>query len=277
MDSATLSLVLFIVFTLIYFIYRYFEFDSQHLNIVTGIYVLSVISSQFSINISATKELCGEANYGNAFLYTLIPWGIIFGLLHIVLFMFPGWKSPFANTFGYLLAKAGGVKSLLLDHILKAKFKEGVKIPSTNSPQDKPSIKETQLGGTRANATSSEAITNSLEHIYGDPSALINEVTPETFDTFWTSMTPLFRKNAEKYRDQFKKLVNLKDLVSEFVWYLLTGVLVCSMSYNSILNQGCNTSVKEMQKRHQDYEDNVNKIKQEDKDKPPARVYYTKD
>jgi len=277
MNTATLSLVLFIVFTLFYFIYRYFEFKSQHLNIVTAIYVLSVIASQFSINISTTKEMCGDANYGNAFLYTLIPWVIIFGLLHIVLFMFPGWKSPFSNTFGYLLVKAAGVKSLLLDNILKAKFKEGVKIPSTNSPQDDPNIKLIQSGGTRANAKSSEAITNSLQHIYNDPSALINEVTPETFDTFWVRMKPLFRKNADKSRDQFEKLVNLKDLVSEFVWYLLTGVLVCSMSYNSILNQGCNTSVKEMQKRHQDYEDNVKKVKEESEDRGPGRVYYTRD
>ena len=90
-------------------------------------------------------------------------------------------------------------------------------------------------------------------------------------------MKPLFRKGADNYRNQFKKLVNLKDLVSEFVWYLLTGVLVCSMSYNSILNQGCNTSVKEMQKRHQEYEDNVKKFQQEAKEKGPSRVYYTRD
>ena len=277
MDSATLSLVLFIVFTLIYFIYRYFEYNSEHLKLVSGIYILLVIASQFSINISATKDLCGEASYGNAFLYTLIPWVVIFGMLNVVLFMFPGWKSPFANTFGYLLAKAAGVKSLLLDHILKEKYKDG-KLPvakATPVVQAVP-IKETKVGG-RASSTSNEAITNSLEHIYSDPSALINEVTPETFDTFWTRMKPLFRKGADNYRNQFKKLVNLKDLVSEFVWYLLTGVLVCSMSYNSILNQGCNTSVKEMQKRHQEYEDNVKKFQQEAKEKGPSRVYYTRD
>lgn len=277
MDSATLSLVLFIVFTLIYFIYRYFAYNSEHLKLVAGIYILSVIASQFSINISATKEMCGEANYGNAFLYTLIPWVIIFGMLNVVLFMFPGWKSPFANTFGYLLAKAAGVKSLLLDHILKEKFKDG-KLPQAKAvpvAQAVP-IKETKVGG-RPGATSNEAITNSLEHIYSDPSALINEVTPETFDTFWTRMKPLFRKGADNYRNQFKKLVNLKDLVSEFVWYLLTGVLVCSMSYNSILNQGCNMSVKEMQKRHNEYEDNVKKFQEEAKEKGPSRVYYTRD
>ena len=273
MDSATLSLVLFIVFTLIYFIYRYFAYNSEHLKLVAGIYILSVIASQFTINISATKKMCGETNYGNAFLYTLIPWIIIFGMLNVVLFMFPGWKSPFANTFGYLLAKASGVKSLLLDNILKEKFKD-VKLPvaKTTHTRDKPSM----FGGAPG-ATSNESIANSLEHIYGDPSALINEVTPETFDTFWTRMKPLFRKGADNYKDQFKKLVNLKDLVSEFVWYLLTGVLVCSMSYNSILNQGCNTSVKEMQKRHNEYKDNVNKSQQEVEEKDPRRVYHTTD
>ena len=82
-----------------------------------------MIASQFIINISLTKELCGESSYGNAFLYTFIPWVVIFGLLNIALMMFPGWKAPFSNTFGYLVVKAAGIRSLLTDNILKQKGK----------------------------------------------------------------------------------------------------------------------------------------------------------
>ena len=34
-------------------------------------------------------------------------------------------------------------------------------------------------------------------------------------------------------------MVKLKDLVSQFVWYMLAGILVTSRSYNYIINQPC--------------------------------------
>ena len=252
MESATLSLLLFIVFTLIYFIYRYFKFNQSNFKIISSIYFLTVIASQFLININLTKDLCGESSYGNAFLYTFIPWIFIFGILNLVLMLFPGWKSPFSNTFGYLVVKAAGIRSLLTDNILKQKYKDSVQLPD-------------------------KAISNSINNIYNDPSILINEITPDNFDNFWKRMSPLLKGGSNFYRNKFKQLVVLKDLVGEFVWYLLTGMLVSSMSYNSILNQGCNVSVKEMQKRHREYEEDVKRKQKEDQSKKPQRIYNIND
>lgn len=252
MESATLSLILFVVFTLIYFIYRYFKFNQTSFKIVTAIYFLSVIASQFIINISLTKELCGESSYGNAFLYTFIPWVVIFGLLNIALMMFPGWKAPFSNTFGYLVVKAAGIRSLLTNNILKQKYKG-------------------------SSTLSEKGISNSINDIYSDPSILINQVTPDTFDSFWKRMSPLLKGGSNLYRNKLKQLIVLKDLVGEFFWYLLTGMLVCSMSYNSILNQGCDVSVKEMQKRHRQYEEDIKKKQKEDQSKKPQRIYNVTD
>ena len=237
-------------------------FDSSSLKVISAIYFLSLILSQFSVNISVTKELCGESSYGFAFIYTLIPWVFIFGILNVVLIMFPGWKTPFANTFGYLLVKAAGVKSLLLNEMLKEKFDKSVNLKGVNS------------------SNISSDINVSIDHIYSDPSMLINQVTPETFNTFWTRMKPLFRKGASdniSLKKRFEKFVVLKDIVADFIWYLLTGLLVCSMTYNSMVNQNCQRSVKEMQKRHKTYEDNVKKQKEDDAKKGKPRVYYTKD
>ena len=49
------------------------------------------------------------------------------------------------------------------------------------------------------------------------------------------------------------------------------------MSYNSILNQGCNVSVKEMQKRHRQYEEDINKKQKEDQSKKPQKIYNVTD
>ena len=45
----------------------------------------------------------------------------------------------------------------------------------------------------------------------------------------------------------------MKTEVASFVWYSLTGMLVTSVSYNSIVNSGCSQSVEEMEKRHNEY------------------------
>ena len=46
----------------------------------------------------------------------------------------------------------------------------------------------------------------------------------------------------------------MKDTVSEYIWYMLTGTLVTSVSYNYVVNKGCHQSVKEMKKRRKAYE-----------------------
>ena len=46
----------------------------------------------------------------------------------------------------------------------------------------------------------------------------------------------------------------LKFTISKFIWFLLAGLLTVSTSYNYLIKSGCNTSVKEMVQRHNDYE-----------------------
>ena len=68
--------------------------------------------------------------------------------------LFPGWLIPFSNTFGYGIAKLGGLNNLL-NKILK--------------PQD---------------ATGNPKLTKALADIYTDRSLLINEIGISNFDTF---------------------------------------------------------------------------------------------
>ena len=83
---------------------------------------------------------------------------------------------------------------------------------------------------------------------------LINEITPDTYEQFWNKMTPLFKDEADDYKSDLYKLIELKELVSEGLWYMLTGSLITSVSANYIMNGDCGTSADEMKKRHSDYE-----------------------
>ena len=80
--------------------------------------------------------------------------------------------------------------------------------------------------------------------IFSDPSLLINEITQTNFNKFWDDLQI---KNAdnEKKIALFNFIV-LKDTIAEFIWYLLTGLLVTSISYNYIVNSTCTTNVTQM-------------------------------
>jgi len=49
--------------------------------------------------------------------------------------------------------------------------------------------------------------------------------------------------------------VEMKYSISEYIWNLLSGFLVTSISYNYIINIGCKKSAATMKKLHDDYEE----------------------
>ena len=120
------SLFWFFVITTIYFIFKYNNTDaktgqpdSTTAKIYGGIYILLLVVGEFIINLNLTDTMCGTKQYGTAFFITLIPWVIIFGLLYVVLTVFPGWLMPFSNTFGYGVAKLSGLTTFF-NKILKS-------------------------------------------------------------------------------------------------------------------------------------------------------------
>ena len=267
-SSATTGLLVFLVLTLIYFIVKYNLQMGQSDTIYTIIYYLGVIVSQYFINLSAISNRCGTTNYYLAFMVTIVPWIFIFGLLNIMLVQFPGWKTPFSNTFGYLIANAAGAKTLLIDHILNNDIVSKL-TPTSKKPAKSETTSQSQVGG-----NNDKLAVEAVQHIYNDPSLLINEITPNTFELFWQKMTPLFKDDANDYKQELYKLIELKELVSEGMWYMLTGSLITSVSGNYIINSDCGTSVKEMKKRHSDHE-KAEKEKEKTKADETPKVYET--
>jgi hypothetical protein len=63
-----------------------------------------IILTQFFVNISIIKSTCGgniRENIGPAALFTFMPWLFIFGIMVVVLLLYPGFKSVFADVIGY--------------------------------------------------------------------------------------------------------------------------------------------------------------------------------
>jgi len=214
------------------------------------IYILLLILGNYFININISKEVCGNIQWFQTFIITLLPWVLIFVTIVIILKMFPGWLSPFSNTVGYLIANACGLKTLV-NNILRPQssvYTDSSQEDSSTSSEDKSNL---------------QLIQYNLTQIYGDQSLLINEITPDNFLIFWDRFNNAKLLNTKKIEEEQEnnvflknELFNyiiLKNTIAEVIWYLLSGLLVTSVGYNYIVNSSCKRSVKEMEATHNAY------------------------
>ena len=257
------AMLWFFVLTTIYFAVKYITLDVSSAApvagstslIYMGIYFILLVLGEFFINLNLTDTMCGTKQWGTAMLVTLVPWVFIFGVLNLLLSVFPGWLGPFSNTFGYGIARIAGISDLF-NNI----FKE-------------------QITGTEGGEKgTTKGMAEALQHIYSDKSLLLNEITLVDFDRFWMNMEDLikpevFKTDSSGFKGQLKKMVFLKDTVAEYIWFMLTGSLVTSVGYNYVVNSGCQKSVQQMKKLEKQYEEDNKKIEEEKANAPAPRIY----
>ena len=238
----------FFIITLIFTIIKY-SIPDNVLTLVNIIYIGTLLAVQITINSSLAKTICNNPQAtSTGVVATIFPMLFIFGLLQMLLTIFPGWMEPFSNTFGYAIAKIGGAESAVKDVLESANTKTG---------------------------DTAKAINN----IYNDPSIFLNQfnyANEENFNEKWNSSKELFIPEAQGVTSQkcinFRNMVKLKDLVSQFVWYMLAGILVTSRSYNYIINRPCTLSPDIADKIASDYAKN-NKGNADKNTTPDGFVY----
>lgn len=243
------SIVWFFITTIILFIVRYMTSDSAK-TIYFIIYILLLMGGEFFINLQLSASLCGgAAQMGTALIVTFVPWIIIFGLLNVMLIVFKGWKTPFSNTFGYLVTRLMGVNGLLMQ-ILK--------------PENDKSLDTAAQRG--------------LEQIYNDKSLFINQLYLDDYDKIWDTMGNYFRPGvSDELKNKLKNMVFLKDLVSEFMWFSLTGCLVTSVAYNYMVNSRCSKSAKDLHKHHDAVKSQSISDHEKKQAAPKPRIYKIQD
>jgi hypothetical protein len=218
MISASASLGIFVGLTCVYFLLRYLFVDGYDKSNVmlsyffTGMYFMLMLGSQFGINLQNAAEHCGEAQFIPTFIYTIVPNVTIFGSIVVLTNIFPGWRAPFSNTFGYMVTYLLGIKGIF-NKILPAK--SGNKL---------------------------------IQQVCEDSSSFINEITPENFEAFIARMqqNDLFSPKADQYIPKLYNLVKIKDQIAKLIWYLLTGCLVISTSFNAVVGMTCSRSPEKM-------------------------------
>ena len=258
-DPAT-SIFVYIGLTVLYFTMKYMMPEKATALFV--IYFILVLISQFILNIYLAKQLCNSpSNVGTAAVATIVPWILIFGLLNLLLTMFPGWLAAFSNTIGYAVASVVGVSSLFTEKLLN--------VDNQNGTRDTLKV---------------------IQNILSDPSTIINTLNDENVKDFWNkSVTPgvnLFKTDFKPINDEnannnplfyeLKKYIMLKNLVSYFIWYLLTGILITSISYNYMLTVPCVQTPKQARIAAAQFLADKNKAQQSaEAAKSSAPVYQT--
>jgi len=213
MSSPSAAMRWFTMITTVYFPIKYYSRSKLTL----FVYLLLIFLGCYAINLAVSESVCGSYQYSSAMIYTLFPWALIFGIMILMLQSFPGWLAPFSNTFGYFIAKMMG-----LDTVVRKIFK-----PPTNGDSK---------------------ISQDLANIYTDSSILINEISPDSFENFWKEMSSHMRADVTPAdKEALSNMVLFKYTVAEYIWYMLTGLLAASVSYNYVVNAQCGIPDSEIQ------------------------------
>lgn len=246
MIQVGVSLAIFFILTTAYYLLKHFFIDKQRLwftniaNLFLMAYLFLVVGSQLVINVKNSADHCnGVPQFGTAFMYTILPNILIFGLVLMVMQVLPGWKAPFSNTIGYLFVWLGGAEDAYKDLIKNGK-----------SPL--------------------------ISRILDNKSTIINEMTPFNFGAFMSRMAKEGAlKNNYKSKSSYNTLFNFilaKDTIAELVWVLVTGILVIISSFNSLIDIQCDIPTKQKQAVAAKFKAEMAKI---DADKPKEK-YFTK-
>ncbi len=226
MNVSSTSILVFIVGTVFYF--GFLLLLPKNLHMITHIlYLLSTVTIQTIFSNLHLRTMCGTSSFKPLFLWSILPWFFIFVSIKALLRMFPTWKMPFSNTFGYVIVSLFGINRIMTS-LLKSKFK-----------------------------TDDKELNRALSNIFEDKTLLINQFTPDNFDRAMGRIQKILDTTQEGYTDLVEQLrfrVTLKDYISQFIWLILTGLLTISISNMGILSTECVKSPEQIESEVAAYE-----------------------
>lgn len=260
MTNSYLNIVTFLLTTLFYYLalkpalpYTLYKDKQKYKEYISNsymylaIYVLLVIVIQFIVNSSIIATNCGgniTENMGAAGVLTFLPWILIFGVLVLVLTIYPGFKSAFSDVVGYYYV-SGQATKLLTELLINQEIQKKMTEETDMTPEKKEAL---------------ESAADAIIKICGNTSILINQIVPSNFEQYWGILTPLMKDKykaggpeADKMQNDLFELVVTRDNVGEAMWYIYTGLLLTSIVQLKITTRGCNSNPKTMEANYQKF------------------------
>lgn len=230
-----------------------------------GTYLALVLIVQFIMNITIMTAKCGgnlKTNIVSAALFTFFPWILIFGIMMVVLIMYPGFKTAFSDVIGYFYV-AGSANKVLTELLIDKNIQQEMD----------------ESGATLKEKEDLQNAADAIIKICGNTSILINQIVPTNFTNYWSLLNPLFKQRFQidspettAKRNQLFDLVVMRDTIGEMMWYLYTGILLTSIVQMKISTTPCYLSPKQMEQNYQEFLDKENKA-QAQSDVAQSTVY----
>jgi hypothetical protein len=279
MANSYLNIVTFLLTTIFYYLalkpslpYSLYKDKEKYSAFVSNnymylaIYVLLVIIIQFIVNSSVISSTCGgniSENMGAAGVLTFLPWILIFGVLVVVLTIYPGFKSAFSDVIGYFYVSSSANK-LITELLVNQEIEQKMTEDPNMTPEKKQAL---------------ESAADVIIKICGNTSILINQMVPDNFDQYWSILTPLMKDKyktdspeAEKMKNDLFEIVLTRDNVGEAMWYIYTGLLLISIVQLKISTRGCVSNPKTMEANYQKFLQSEQAIQQQQEN---ASATYT--
>ena len=234
--------------------------------IYLAVYFFAILIVQFVANAYVITQTCGGSvaqNIGASGGFTFIPWTLLFGIVIVVLLIFPGFKSAFSDVIGYFYV-SGSANKLLTELLVNNDVQTKIDSDNASTPQQKAAMQQAA---------------DMIVKICGNTSILINQIVPSNFVEYWNILKPLMKSQyqtdgplADAKRNELFELVVTRDNVGEAMWYLYTGFLISSIVQLKIATRGCVVNPQQMAKNYQNYVEEQEKSVQEQK-KATSSVY----
>jgi hypothetical protein len=305
MANSYLNIVTFLLTTIVYYFikppltYKILTSPEEYKKylksnyLYLAIYVLLVLVVQFIVNASIITTTCGgeiTENMGAAGVFTFIPWILIFGVIILILTIFPGFKSAFSDVVGYFYV-SGQANNILTELLVNPDIEK--KMNGEQQKVDNPStidqFKMVKGGGPdfpptpedierreaeqvtidargnnnkidKNNKAAMQDAADAIIKICGNTSILINQIVPSNFVQYWDILTPLMKEKyqtpgpeSQEIKDDLFNLVVTRDNIGEAMWYIYTGILLTSIVQLKLTSRGCASNPKTMEQNYQKF------------------------
>jgi len=259
MVNSYLNIITFLLTTVFYYLalkpnFKYNDLTnsseykkySNNNHLYLGIYFLLILIIQFIVNATIITTKCGGSvteNLGASGVLTFVPWTLIFGVVILVILVYPGFKTAFSDVIGYFYV-ANSANQILTELLVNTKINDEI----TNEQMT--SMSKKQL----------EKAADMIIKICGNTSILINQIVPSNFIEYWNLLRPLMKDKykmdgplVDEKRNELFELVVTRDNVGEAMWFIYSGLLVCSIVQLKISTRSCSTNPKQIAKNYQEY------------------------
>jgi hypothetical protein len=215
-------------------------------------FMVGLFLMMYSFNVKTYALNCpvDSKNFAlNAFLYTFLPFIFIMGTLITILVLMPGWKAPFSNTIGYFLVKNVWARKLF-------RLKEWIEVVGDDDKVTGPLTRFNSINNRTffVNELTPDNFFEGIETLNIGPGSQF-KFHPKNDTNDDGTETPNEKSKGVNIMKQLYSAVILKDMISEFIWYFLGGLLTYSVSQINIIDAACEKGVQ----KEEDFDSNEDK------------------